>query len=122
MRFDRYPGPRGQRPHSPQRVAAARGVLERERAKTPLFPDFWVKESVEERLERQDRQADDRARWMRTWQAAQWRKARRRLSEVTEDERHRLLQEWNAHRFLPGSPEYFLDFLSRKAGNMRTGQ
>ena len=51
-------------------------------------------------------------------QAAQWREGRRELSQMEPAERRAILAYWNGHKWLPGTPGYFLDMLH----SIRTGR
>lgn len=114
MRFDRSPRPRGLRPHTPQRIAAATRALQQARDRVPLFADQLVTETVSERLERQDAAALLAYQYLRDVRARKWREARRRLAALTPEVRHTILQEWKTHRWMSGSPEYLLDLLHRR--------
>ena len=111
MRFKRHFRPSGSRPHSAQRVVAARRAIQKEQDQTPLFPTFFYDESVEERLTHLDASAEASAHAMRAYKARQWRKARAKLQALPEPQRRHVLATWNQHRFYPGTPEYLLDLL-----------
>lgn len=113
MRFDRFPRPRGLRPHTPQRIAAAARALQQARDRVPLFTDQLVTESVAERLQRQDADTIRASQFLRQGYARAWREARRRLPALAPEARAGILREWQTHRWLPGTPEYLLDLLTQ---------
>lgn len=117
MRYQPFPKPRGMRKHSNQRLAAARRSLTKERNKHPMFADQFVTETPEERLDRQDQAADAAWRELRKLKAQSWRRARRSLFSLPQDQRQAITQEWNQHKWLPGSPEYLLDLIHRRTKN-----
>ena len=51
-------------------------------------------------------------------QAAQWRQGRQELARMEPEARRAILAYWNSHKWLPGTPVYFLDMLH----SIRTGQ
>lgn len=106
MRFDRYPKcDRGTA--SPQRVAAAKRAVERDRENCGLFPEMMVHKTVEERLEAV---LDGRVTWwrqMRNVVAADWRRARKLVRELPETSRRGLLRYWQTGAF-PCQPCYLL--------------
>lgn len=111
MRFTPYPKPRGPRPFTRQRLAHAHRAIDRVKAKYPLFGEQFVTETAQDRLARQDREADIATRYWRDCQAALWRRARSLLFAMPELRRRELIDEWNGNKWLPGQPEYLLDFL-----------
>lgn len=108
VRFDRYPRYLAQA--TKQRLAAAKRAIQRERDAVPLFPELAPQETPEERIARVD--AEVAAYWqrMRDHRAKQWRKARRWLYSMPEEQRKQILAEWETCQW-PGSPEYLLTFM-----------
>ncbi len=113
MRFAPYPKPIA-RSHTRRRLMRAEKALERQKAKYPMFADQWKTETAEERLNRLDESGRLSVQNMRSHQAALWRQARCALFALPEPQRRALTDEWNDDRWLPGSPEYLLDFLRGK--------
>jgi hypothetical protein len=54
----------------------------------------------------------------RDHQAAQWRQGRRELQQMEPKQRRAILVYWNGHKWLPGTPTYFLNMLH----SIRTGR
>jgi len=102
------------RPVTRRRLAAARRTIQRERAKWGMFADQMTFETPEERIARIDAGVLAGVQLMRDNHAAMWRRGRRALFSLPPQRRRELLREWNGNHWLPGSPEYFLDFLHRK--------
>jgi microsomal dipeptidase-like Zn-dependent dipeptidase len=92
--------------------AALRRKQRLEREALPLFA-----EQIAEEQPREDEVMDARAvQWARNekrsrlQRAELWRKARRRLSSLRDNERRVLLHAWNSAPY-PAHPVYLLDFL-----------
>ena len=109
MRFKSYPKPRP-RPVTRQRLRHAQQALEREQARWGMFADQMVTETAEGRVARLDEGVLAGMKQMRDHHASMWRRGRRALYALPIPERRELLRQWNRSP-LPGSPEYFLDFL-----------
>ena len=112
MRYTPFPRP-VQRPITARRLAHAEHALAQERERWGLFAAQMVTETASERVERLDRSVQDAQAWLRRHVAAQWRTGRRALFALPPCRRRHLLAAWNAQQWLPGSAEYFLDFLRR---------
>lgn len=120
QRFDRSPFPRS-RPNSPpsgRRLAAAKRHIERERAKWgPLLADWAaahvVTETPEERIARIDAGVRSGFAQLRQHEARMWREGRAALRCLPHSDRQAMLAEWNAKRWCPRRPEYFVDWLRR---------
>ena len=55
----------------------------------------------------------------RSHKAAQWREGRRKLDGMEPEARTAIMAYWNRHKWLPGTPVYFLDMLhSIEAGRL----
>jgi hypothetical protein len=93
-----------------RRLRHAREALEKERARWGMFADQMVTETAEERVARLDEGVLAAVKQMREHHAAMWRRGRLALYALPIAERRELLSQWNRSP-LPGSPEYFLDFL-----------
>jgi len=115
MRFTPFPkvGPDDVRV-TPQRLAAAKRALQRERERAGMFvEELGPRETPEERIARQD------AAWVAHWQrmrdryARAWRDARRLLVSPPAEQRRQLRAEWRTCGW-PGTPEYFMTWLKRK--------
>jgi hypothetical protein len=76
-----------------------------------MFADQMVTETPEERIARLDAEVLAGARQLRAQHAAMWRRGRRALFALPPERRRELVAEWNRNHWLPGSLEYFLDFL-----------
>jgi len=112
MRFSRCPWPKDHSiPLTPQRIAAAKRRLAREREEVALLPDLVAKvSSLDADLARTQAAAplaasEWRAHWAKTWRAA-----RRRLASLPESTRRGLLRYW-ATWGGPTSPEYLACFV-----------
>lgn len=98
-----------------RRRAAVRRKQAKEREEMPLFSEQiaddqpTVDEVMFERRSRWERQVRDE----RQARATAWRRGRAELRSLTESDRKRVLFYWNNHRWLPGTPVYFLDMLHR---------
>lgn len=112
MRYTPFPRPVW-RPITPRRLAYAARTLAQERERWGLFAAQMVTETARERLERLDRGVHVAHAYLRRHAAAQWRTGRRALFALPPHRRRHLIAAWNATRWLPGSAEYFLDFLQR---------
>lgn len=108
MRFDRYPKLPERKP-SPQRIAAARAAIRRERDAVPLFPELVRPQfaSVEVRIATNEEAARAAIQDMRDFNAASWRKARRELRSLRPLQRAGLMTWWN-RGITPGNPSYLL--------------
>jgi len=111
VRFSPYPRTRGTRPHTKRRQMHAQRAVDREAAKYPLFADQFVAETAEERMTRQDEGARIGLQYTRDCHALMWKRGRALLATLPEPQRSALRAEWNGYKWLPGSPEYLLDFL-----------
>lgn len=111
MRYTPFPRPVW-RPITPRRLAQAERTLAQERERWGLFAAQMVTKTARERLERLDRGVHVAHAALRQHLAAQWRTGRRALFALPPKQRRQVLAAWNASR-LPGSAEYFLDFLRR---------
>lgn len=117
MRFSRYPK-LIERQVTGRRLQAAHKALARERAKerAPGFTGKKAAETVEERVARVDAQAREGQQRFRDHIASEWIRGRRLLRSLPPEQRQALEDEWNGKRWLPGSSEYFLDFLHTALG------
>lgn len=95
---------------TPQRLAAARASVRREKESVALFPELARYDSAEERIADQNRQRDERAAMLRDQRAADWRRARAALRARADAET--LREHWQG-RIYPGTPEYLLDLIRR---------
>jgi DNA-directed RNA polymerase specialized sigma24 family protein len=118
LRFAPSPKPIA-RVHTRRRLLQAEKTIARQKAKYPMFADQFTSETPEECLNRLDEGAHAFVQQWRDHQAALWRRARRALFALPEPQRRALLDEWNDNRWLPGSPEYLLDFLGGRGLNCR---
>lgn len=109
MRFTRYP--RGtHKAVTPQRLAAARRAVERDREQCGLFPEMMVHKSAEERAQAVVTEA---AIWwaeMRQRVAKDWRRARRELRDLSLIKRQGVASYWSTCVF-PGVPVYLLELI-----------
>ena len=117
MRFTPYPRG-GRRQVTRRRLAHARRTLERERAGWGMFADQMEFETPEERIDRLDADLQDYFQGLRDHNAAMWRRGRRALFCLPPERHQELIQEWNRMHWMPGTCEYFLDFLSHKGVNL----
>ncbi len=102
------------RSHTRRRLLQAERTIARQQAKYPMFADQFTRETPEERLNQLDEGARLFVQQFRADRAALWRRARGALFALPEPQRRALTDEWNGNRWLPGSPEYLLDFLRGK--------
>ena len=110
MRFDRSAiGKHLQRTTSKRRLAAAQRHIDKQ--KLPLFPQLDPKQTAAERVAEMDEAGDRWIAVMRQYEADMWRQGRRLLFSQPAHERRWLTDQWNSKHWLPGRPEYFLDFL-----------
>ena len=104
---------------SRKRVAVARKHAAECNA-APLFAEQIAEEqpSVDAVMSSRRSSWDAQDAALRVRRAFKWREGRLALLDFPEDVRRQLLAYWNAHRWLPGDPSYFLDMLHM----YRTGQ
>ena len=104
MRFTRFPKcDRGTA--SPQRLAAARRAVERDRYRCGLFPEMMKFRDAEQRVAAI---LNHRVTWwqeMRDIHAAGWRRARKAVRKLPEITKRGLMIYWQTCTY-PGSPEY----------------
>jgi hypothetical protein len=124
MRFTKQP--RHQYEDTRRKRLAALRRQQRERESFPLIAaeigekqpdiDTIMAARVNKWAEWEDRQ--------RQHKAAQWREGRQRLASFEDETRKAALAYWNNHKWLPGTPSYFLDMLhSIETGRLvRDGQ
>lgn len=97
---------------TPQRLAAARKALQRQRDKSPLFADAIAAEqpTPEERIERID--AGRVANWLedRKRQAGWWRKARALYRSLPPDRQLAARERWG-RRMYPATPYNLMSLL-----------
>lgn len=120
MRFTRTRWRFEERELSRRRRAAILNSQKRQRDRLPLFAEIVAEaqKSVEETAVEQnlaeaswvEECRDRRARW--------WHQARAELFSLSDNERALVLAYWNAHHWLPGTPEYLADLVH----SFKTGQ
>lgn len=112
MRFDRFPRCplRGM---TPRRLARHAQSIKREQERVELFADQVAWETPEERIARIDTGVLAGWQRLRDSHAKGWREGRRLLRQLQAERQREILDAWNGKRWLPGSIEYFLDFLGR---------
>lgn len=76
-----------------------------------MFADQFVTETVDDRLTRQDAARTTWQEQARHRQACLWHRARSKLFSLDAEQRKAIVEEWNNHRWLPGSPEYLLELI-----------
>jgi len=111
MRFTRYG--RCEFTDTQRKRAAIRRKQRREREALPLFAEQIASEQPAEDdvMARRQTEWEAHTRRQRDRQAQDWRRARARLHAYPADVRRLLLNNWNHHRWLPGTPTYLLDML-----------
>lgn len=118
MRFQRYA--RYAYRATPRKSAAILRRQRREREALPLFAaqvaSCQLSVDDEHRLRTMAAEASQRE-W-RAMLARDWRRARAELRNFDPALRRQLLDHWNRHRWLPGTPGYLLNMLHR----YRTGR
>ena len=98
------------RPVTGRRLAAARRALQRQTDAVSLFPELAPTESPEERIDRIDTDTVEMVQRWRDYAARTWRKARRKLRELTPEQRTAVLKRWsNPH--LPKQAHYLADLI-----------
>lgn len=111
MRFSRYE--RFEFNDTPRKRAHVLRRQRNEREALPLFADQIAAEQPDVDVVMEAR----RNNWRRHEQtdrdrrAEKWRQGRARLAAYPIEIRGRLLNYWNNHRWLPGTPAYFLDMM-----------
>lgn len=100
-------------PPSKRRLTAARKAIEKETEACGLFPWMAPQETPEERCARLDEANRNYIRKIRQRVADSWRDSRAKLYALPDDERRKLIEEWNKSG-LPGSNEYFAGFLRKR--------
>lgn len=109
MRFTRYPRFQ-EKGVTPQRLAAARRRVARDKEECALFPELVKHNTPEERIAEQE---EDRVQWrrkMRAHWADSWRQARRELRAMPASKQQSIIRYWNLGH-LPGSPSYLLSII-----------
>lgn len=111
MRFTRYG--RCEFTDTKRKRAAIRRKQRREREALPLFAEQIASEQPAEDdvMVRRQTEWEAHTQRQRDRQAQDWRRARGRLQAYPVDVRQLLLDNWNHHRWLPGTPTYLLDML-----------
>ncbi len=111
MRFKRLP--RYEFIDSTRRRAAVLRKQAKERESCPLFAEQIAEEQPEvdavmeaRRVAWVEQEARDRQR-----QADDWRRGRAKMRQYPESIQAALMFYWNNHRWLPGTPVYFLDMM-----------
>ena len=99
---------------TPRRLAAARRALQKQRDKYPLFAKEIAagQPTPEERIQTYDRDIIENMRMMRKFISDQWRRGRKALKAVPENEQRELLNHWNQKRFGPLTSEYFANLVT----------
>ncbi len=103
------PTPRG---ITPRRLSAAKRFLAKERDRYALFAGEVAAEqpTPEERIINHDAGFEEWWQEMRDTRAADWRKARQQLAEMSPDFRAAALTMWN-RRIYPADPAYLLSLI-----------
>ena len=98
---------------SKRRLAAAKRALQRERDKYPLFADEIARNqpTPEERIEMLNQESIRRVARMRKFRAEMWRKGRKMLKELSENEQKRFLDYWNNEWRGPRTGTYLCDLV-----------
>lgn len=104
MRFSRFPRG-GDDEASPQRVAAAKRAVQRDREKCGLFPEMMQFQTAEQRVAALIVHRKTWGQEFRDRHAASWRKVRRELRMVPDSPRRAIMRYWQTGPY-PGSPEY----------------
>ena len=103
-----------ERPITPQRLAAARRRLNKQRQKMPLFA-FEITTTPEQSIEEVDRDAAETKRRLRRWYAGAIKRLRLVWRSIPDHERARLIEAW-AESSYPKTASYALEWL-RKEGH-----
>ena len=111
MRFKRCSIRYETREITPRRRAAAAAAIARQKAKAGMFADQYKFDTVDERLEHREDTWRDWVKHFRHHTAVSWIVGRQALFSLPLAERQQLFDEWNRRIWIPGSSEYFLDFL-----------
>ncbi|HEY1171069.1 MAG TPA: hypothetical protein VGH19_06820 [Verrucomicrobiae bacterium] len=94
---------------SPQRMAAARRAVAKEKDKYALFPELVTHTSAEERVDSLEKHcAQFNQDWRERW-AVNWRRARAKVNELPPITRQGLLRYWNHPEIqIPRDPVFLL--------------
>ena len=112
MRFNRSPWTKNEiRPRSPQRIAAARRAVQRDKDAVPLFPEMVKHHTADERLRAMEVGAVEWHCEMRASRAATWREARRRLYALPPLTHAGVLRYWSSDSWIPRDPSYLADLI-----------
>lgn len=117
IRFSRFPIKGEVKGVTNRRLAASERHLKKEREKFPLLAD-WVasqQPTAVERIEKLDKTKQTWAAYMRSTEAAKWKKARAILASLPLEKRQEFLDWWNSSG-IPAQPSYLLDAIRRKLG------
>jgi hypothetical protein len=95
---------------SQRKIAAAKRAVERQKENLGLFRDIIPVETVDERLQRINKETNEMVTRQRQATLKRWRIARGILRDLPDDIRQKLLAEWN-FSLIPADPGYLLDFL-----------
>lgn len=115
MRFKKCQIKAEKREITTRRISRSKLSIQRQANKLPLFAE-QIKDELgdpTERLKKIDKESREYLQRLRDYNAKSWRKGRGALESFDEDARKQILNEWKLSP-LPGSPEYFCDFLWRK--------
>lgn len=110
MKFRKSPNPRAGFDYhrSPQRVAAARRAVQREKDNYALFPQFVTHNTAEERLNALEIHNREWNQKRRDHDAQGWRRARRELRQLPPSIKAGLIRYWQSEAWLPREPAYLL--------------
>lgn len=112
MRLDPHYYEYAERPITPQRLAAARRAIQREKDRLPLFA-HEVTTTVEERVKEVDEGARETKRRLRRWYARQLCRLRLVWRSIPASDRPQLAEEWETSTY-PKTASYALEWLKRR--------
>lgn len=112
MRFKRFPFHPCPMVRTARKIKNAERAVQRELDSIPLFPKLARYSTAEQRLDQIDASMMVYWKSMRDHDAKTWKKFRKRLASVPQEEAQRFLKYWNAHVMFPGEACYASDTLT----------
>ena len=97
---------------SPQKIAASKKAILRDRDRCGLFPEMMVFKSVDERLSYFKEQNKLILKKRRDSRARLWREARRKLNALTPIQKRGVIYVWNFLEHMPHDPAYLLTMIN----------
>lgn len=96
---------------SPQRIAAAKRSVQKQKDAVALFPEMARDQTAEARLDRIDAENRAYGQRLRDHTAATWRRARATLRALPSITRQGILAHWQSQAYFPREAHYLADYI-----------